>query len=68
MQKANAEIPAKIPAIVSAPIRHASGAGDGRTLSVVSDMPSRSPVSMMINKAGFQRRKRGLSVPFPKKS
>ena len=44
----NSEIPMKTPAIVNEPIRQALGVGDGCTLSVVRDMPSRSPVSMMI--------------------
>src|SRR6202166_3920957 len=32
------------PATVRLPIRHAFGVGDGRTLSVVNDMPRKSPV------------------------
>lgn len=33
---------------VNLPIRQAFGIGDGRTLSVVNDMPRRSPVSMIM--------------------
>jgi hypothetical protein len=46
VQKTSSEIPIKIPAIVNLPIRQALGIGDGRTLSVVKDMPRRSPVSI----------------------
>ena len=48
VQKTSSEIPMKTPAVVNPPIRHAFGVGEGRTLSVVNDIPSRSPVSMMI--------------------
>ena len=36
------------PAIVRLPMRQAFGVGDGRTLSVVNDMPRKSPVIMMM--------------------
>jgi hypothetical protein len=42
VQKTSSQIPMKTPAIVNLPIRHALGVGDGRTLSVVRDMPRRS--------------------------
>jgi len=48
VQKTNSAVPMKIPATVNAPIRQTLGVGDGRTLSVVKDMPRRSPVSMIM--------------------
>ena len=48
VQKTSSETPMKTPAIVNSPIRQALGIGDGRTLSVVKDMPRRSPVSMIM--------------------
>ena len=48
VQKTSSEIPMKTPAMVNSPIRQALGIGEGRTLSVVKDMPRRSPVSMII--------------------
>jgi hypothetical protein len=48
VQKTNSEAPMKTPAIVNSPIRQALGIGDGRTLSVVKDMPGRSPVGIII--------------------
>ena len=38
----------KTPAIVNLPIRQALGSGEGRTLSVVNDIPRKSPVIMMM--------------------
>jgi hypothetical protein len=39
LQKTSSAIPMKTPAIVNWPIRQTLGSGDGRTLSVVKDMP-----------------------------
>lgn len=47
-QKTSSEIPIKTSAIVNEPIRHALGFRDARTLSVVNDMPRRSPVSIIM--------------------
>ena len=47
VQKSNSPMPMITPAIVRLPICHAFGAADGRTLSVVSDMPRKSPVIMI---------------------
>jgi hypothetical protein len=47
VQKNNSPMPMITPAIVSLPICHAFGAVDGRTLSVVNDMPRKSPVIMI---------------------
>ena len=47
VQKASSPRPMMTPAMVRLPIRQAFGAGDGRTLSVVSDMPRKSPVIMI---------------------
>ena len=46
-QKNNPPMPMITPAMVSLPICHAFGAADGRTLSVVNDMPRKSPVIMI---------------------
>ena len=48
VQKTSSAIPIKTPAIVNLPIRQALGNGDGRTLSVVNDIPRKSPVIMMM--------------------
>jgi hypothetical protein len=42
------ECPIKAPAIVKLPARHAFGMGEGRTLSVVKDMPRKSVVIIII--------------------
>jgi hypothetical protein len=48
VQKTSSAIPIKTPTIVKTPIRQTLGVGDRLTLSVVKDMPRRSPVSMII--------------------
>jgi len=48
VQKIRKQRPITSPALVSLAICHTLGAVDGRTLSVVTDIPRKSPVIMMI--------------------
>jgi hypothetical protein len=58
-QNASSETPIKMPAIVRLPMRQPFGSGEGRTLSVVNDMPRKSPaIITMIISMGVRSRVR----------